>query len=84
MLDAEEAVSRFAGLPGQLVAALAVSVRLVGPAGTFLAGRLISALSAWAAGVMLALIVYAPRAPLAAWSASAFQPTSRFARSARR
>ncbi|MGB8984895.1 MAG: hypothetical protein WCC12_23725 [Anaerolineales bacterium] len=45
--------------PPLYVAVVSVGVKLFGPAGAFTAGRIISALSAWAASIFLLLIVYA-------------------------
>src|SRR5512145_577297 len=44
--------------PPLYVAVLSVCVKLFGPAGAFTAGRIISALCAWGAGIFLMLIVY--------------------------
>src|SRR5688572_7973315 len=44
--------------PPLYVTLLAVGVKLFGPAGAFFFGRIISAISAWAAAIFLVFIVY--------------------------
>jgi 4-amino-4-deoxy-L-arabinose transferase-like glycosyltransferase len=44
--------------PPMYVTVLAVGVKLFGPAGAFFFGRILSAISAWAAAIFLVLIVY--------------------------
>lgn len=46
--------------PPLYITILAISVKIFGPADTFLVGRILSALCAWASAVFLVLIVYAP------------------------
>ena len=56
--------------PPVYVSVVAVGVKLFGPAGAFTFGRMVSAFSAWAAGILLMLIVYSQtRDRIAAFSA---------------
>lgn len=57
--------------PPLYVALLAISVKLLGPASSFVVGRIISALCAWIASLCIGLIIYScTRDRFAAWSAS--------------
>jgi 4-amino-4-deoxy-L-arabinose transferase-like glycosyltransferase len=68
--DISEPPYTISNYPPLFVTLIAVSVKLFGPSPSFVVGRIISILSAWASSVFLVLIVYAPtRDRLAALSA---------------
>ncbi len=56
--DISQSPYTISNYPPLYIAILAVSVKLFGPAASFIVGRIISALAAWAASICLALIVY--------------------------
>src|SRR5687768_5354964 len=68
--DISEPPYTISNYPPLFVTLIAVSVKLFGPSPSFVVGRIISIVSAWASSVFLVLIVYAPtRDRLAALSA---------------